>query len=209
MLAAASGTVLVGLGHGSSAQDTASDGKDEATPQAAHSAKKHPHKILAARHDAPAQTTPATSPAAPTDIAAPLVKSGAGTCAAQVNALASATMGGVVSFNTAAHWALTKPDQRPVSVFIGQKFANPAVPYGATGVFATPNGQSGCDGLSVQVVPSAMSCSKLRETLSAHGKQIGDLAGIPLMEDAGGQTMLVPTAADACVMVGVRSAYAK
>ena len=118
-------------------------------------------------------------------------------------------MGGVKEFNVAAHWAGVSPDQRAVSVFIGQRFGVTSVPFGATGVVAAPNGMGSCDGVAVQIVPSPLSCTKLRAAISTRGKQIADLAGVPLMEDAGGQTMLVPTGADGCVLVGVKSVYAK
>jgi hypothetical protein len=44
----------------------------------------------------------------------------------------------------------------------------------------------------------------------AQNKIIGDLAGVLLMQDAAGaQTMLVPTATNACVLVGIRTIFQK
>ena len=203
----ASCALVVGFELKSLAQEASPDAGDRAPQQPTiPPQRKHQHKQQSLVKQIAATAAP--TPAAPS-FAASLVKAGAGACAKQVDALAGATMGGVATYNTAAHWSLARPETRPVSVFIGQKFAAAGVPYGASGVFAAPNGQGGCDGMSVQVVPSPLSCAKLRETLSSRGKQVGDLAGIPLMEDAGSQTMLVPTAADTCVLVGVRTAYAK
>lgn len=160
----------------------------------------------------PASATPAppAQAAAAPDFAARLRENGAGTCAAQVDALAAGSMGNVKSFNTASGWATAGGDRRVVTLSIGQRYADGSpVPYGATSVVAAPDGRGSCDALAVQVVPSPLPCAKLRETMSAGGKQIGDLAGVPLMQDAGGQTMLVPTAANTCVLVGLRAAYAK
>ena len=118
-------------------------------------------------------------------------------------------MGNVTTYNTASYWAVTQPAQRLVSVFVGQKYAADAVPYGATGIVAAPDAHGGCDGLLVQVVPSPLPCDKLRESLSANGRQIADLAGVPLMESGNVETMLVPTGANACVLVALRNAYSK
>ena len=104
---------------------------------------------------------------------------------------------------------MAAPDRRAVSVLIGQRFdEGGGVPFGATGIFAAPNGVGSCDGLVVQVVPRPLPCAKIRSSLSLHGRLIGDLAGLPLMEDAGGQTLLVPTAANTCVLLGMKSSYA-
>lgn len=157
---------------------------------------------------APLPAIPVAADAGP-DIAGKLKENGAGVCASAVNRLAAGAMGGVTGFNTASHWMVGSPDRRAVSVLIGQRFnAAGAVPFGATGIFAAPNGTGSCDGVAVQVVPSPLPCAQLRDALSARGRQIGDLAGLPLMEDAGGQTLLVPTAANTCVLLGMKSSYA-
>lgn len=150
---------------------------------------------------------PAAAPAP--DIAAKLKASGAGLCAAAINRSAASTMHGVTAFDVASHWTTAAPDRRAVSVLIGQKFNETSgVPFGATGIFAAPNGAGSCDSVSVQIVPSPLSCARIQEAMSARGRKIGDLAGLPLMEDAGGQTLLVPTAANTCVLLGMASSYA-
>lgn len=222
---AVGGTAWLTLGLDSFAQDaTKADGDRPARPARRKSAKPA-EKPEAAAAPSPPLPAPAASPAAvqppppaavapvpppAPDFAARLKENGAATCAAQIDAMAAGSMGGVKSFNTASTWATTAGDRRVVVVSIGQKYQDGApVPYGATSVLAAPNGQGSCDALAVQVVPSPLSCAKLRESMSAGGRQIGDLAGVPLMQDGGGQTMLVPTAANTCVLVGMRSAYAK
>ena len=156
-----------------------------------------------------APSSPSTGEVPMTDVVGKLKENGAGVCATAVNRLAAGTMSGVTDFNVASHWMVAAPDRRAVSVLIGQKFKRDgAVPFGATGIVAAPNGTGSCDGVAVQVVPSPLPCARIRDALSAHGRLIGDLAGLPLMEDAGGQTLLVPTAANTCVLLGMKSSYA-
>lgn len=176
----------------------------------AKSPPKKTEPAPAAEAPAPAAAAPAPSTPALPNIAAKLVENGAGACATQVNALAAGTMGGVSQFNTVSKWATSTVDKRLVSVLIGQKYAGTgAVPYGATSVMAAPNPQGNCDALAVQILPSPLPCAKLRETMATQGKQIGDLADSALMQDPTGETLLVPTSTNTCVMVGLRAAFAK
>lgn len=151
-------------------------------------------------------------PANAFDFAAQLDRAGASACHSQINALATSTMGKVERFNTVSNWSQTAGDKRPVSLAIGQRYpSGSAVPFSLSQVISAPNQQGSCDGFTVQVLPSPLSCAKLRDALAAqHGQQIADLAGIPLMQDtAAGQTMLVPTGTNTCVLVATRSFYAK
>lgn len=139
-----------------------------------------------------------------------LKQNGAVACSGQVNSLVSETMGGVSQYNTASQWSKSGADKRIVSVSVGQKYRDGnAVPFATTSVIASPNPQGSCDAFVFQIVPSPLSCAKLRENMSANGRLIGDLAGIPMMEDARGQTMLIPTASENCVLVGIKTDYAK
>lgn len=145
------------------------------------------------------------------DFTAQLDKAGASACRGQVNALAKATMEGVVKYNTMSNWSKVAGDKRAVSLAIGQKYADgSAVPFSLSQVISAPNQQGTCDSFALQVFPSPLSCGKLRDTIAAaHGQQIGDLAGIPLMQDGTTRTMLVPTTANTCVLIATRSIYAK
>ena len=180
-------------------------------------AKSPPKKVepvptpAAAPQAPPAPGAPAASAAtAPSPVSAKLSENGAGACAAQLEALAAGTMGGVSQFNTVSKWATGTPDKRLVGVLIGQKYAAAgAVPYGAATVMAAPNAQGSCDALAIQVLPSPLPCAKLRDTMAAQGRQIGELADSALMQDPAGETLLVPTSTNTCVMVALRSAFAK
>lgn len=171
--------------------------------------KPAPKPVPKEKVEKPAPTSAAASPATP-DLAVKLRENGAGTCAAQINAVAAETMGGVSQFNSASHWPTGASDRRLVGVSIGQKYPDGNnVPYAATNVLAAPNPQGGCDAFAFQVLPSPLSCAKLRESLMANGRLLGDLAGIPLMQDAGGQSMLIPAPANTCVLIGIKTAYVK
>ncbi len=142
------------------------------------------------------------------DFAMQLKKAGAGACGNQINSLAGTTMGSVVSFNTLSNWSKGAGDSRVVSLEIGQKYAEgSAVPYGVSTVMAAPNRRGTCDGYAVQILPSPASCSKLRESLGGAGRQISDLVGIPIMQTESVRTMLIPTAANTCVLVATKSLY--
>ncbi len=144
------------------------------------------------------------------DVAAKLKAVGAGTCAAQLDLAAAGTMGNVAASNFVSNWAKTAIDRRMTSVSLGQKYpAGSPVPYAATTVVAAPNPAGACDAVAVQVVPSPMSCETVRASLAASSKLLGDLAGVQVMQNDGGETMLVPTSTNACVLVGVRTAFAK
>jgi hypothetical protein len=116
-------------------------------------------------------------------------------------------MQGTTATATASSWFVAAPNERPVNVIIAQKFAAANVPYGATDIFASPEPNAKCDAFVVQVVPSPLPCEKLRQTIVLRGKIIAELVGIPLLQDSSGQVMLVSTAANTCVLIGLRMAY--
>lgn len=223
---------VVVVGVAGLARSLAQDAEPDATAAPPSHAKKVDHRrrhpAPARKAEAPAAAAPksagpvapapaqpaSTGPpepgaAAPTIFDAQLLKAGVTTCAERVSRMAALSMHGVTSVATASNWYAATPDKRPVTLLLGQKYGETGVPFGATGVIATPQPDGKCDAVSVQVVPSPLPCAQLRDNLAKSGKQVADLAGVALMQDATGQTMLVPTGAGACVLVGVRGAYAK
>jgi hypothetical protein len=174
--------------------------------------------IVAALHSGPASPPSAeASPSAPASapknyrFAAQLQAGGVKTCLDKVEELSGVSMQGVAEFGSAANWFAKAPDGRVVSSLIGQKYgAALNVPYGLTSVFAAPASDGKCDGFALQVVPSPMSCGDLqRSILEKNGKILGNLAGVPLLQDPNGQVALVATAANACVLIGLRIAYSE
>ena len=79
---------------------------------------------------------------------------------------------------------------------------------GFAALFGAPNGSDGCDGASVQVLPSPIDCPTLQQDILKRGKLIGDLAGVPFIQDVSSQVALVATSANTCVMVSIHSAFA-
>ena len=147
---------------------------------------------------------------ASTALADQLRKSGAGFCADKIDSAAAPAMVGVVQSNTVSTWSNVPPrDKHPVSVFIGQRYKpNGVVPFGATGVLASPNPSGSCDVTVVQVVASPRPCANVRTSMMAKGKEIGDLAGVTWIKAGEEQTLLMPTGTNTCVLIGFKSTFA-
>jgi hypothetical protein len=190
---------------------TQTPGADDAGPQPSE-AKSVAKPKVALHRTKPRQT--ARSHAAPPtprpaqNFAARLEAAGATTCARRVDELADASMQGTTAAADASSWFVAAPNQRAVNVVIAQKFAAASVPYGATDIFATPAPNAKCDALALQVIPSPLPCAQLRQAIASRGKMIAELVGLPLLQDSSGQIMLIPTQANACVLIGMRIAYA-
>lgn len=169
---------------------------------------KHPARLRKPRSQA---AIPSALPAAAhlTNFAARLQQAGATTCAPRIDELAAASMQGTTATANASSWFVAAPNERAVNIVIAQKFAAANVPYGATDIFASPLPNAKCDALALQVIPSPLPCERLRQEIAARGKIIADLVGLPLLQDSNGQVMLIPTRANACVIVGLRIAYAR
>jgi len=137
-----------------------------------------------------------------------LSESGVKSCLARIDDLGRGVMGGVSNFFPASNWNVDAPDSHLASVVLGQKYNNANVPFGFASLFAAPDGHGGCDGVSVQVLPSPNDCMTVRQDLLKRGKLIGDLAGVPLIQDIGSQVALVAASANTCVMVSIHIAFA-
>ena len=144
-------------------------------------------------------------------ISAKLTQAGAGTCSATIDADAVSSMIGVTQSNIVTTWSNVEPrDKHAVNVFVGQRYGgNQAVPFGVTGLIASPNASGTCDSTVVQVVTSPLPCANVRETLLRGGKMEGDLAGIPLIQTGQDQTLLMSTATNSCVLIGFHTTYRK
>jgi hypothetical protein len=92
-------------------------------------------------------------------------------------------MQGTMATANASSWFIAAPNEGAVNVVIAQKFAATNVPYGATDIFASPEPKAKCDAMALQVIPSPLSCERLRQTLAAHGMVIAELVGLPLLAE--------------------------
>ncbi len=138
-----------------------------------------------------------------------LLEAGAG-CTGHVDAIARSALAGTKSFVPEASWRTGDTAKHMVGVMIGQSFgADAKVPHGLTGILAAPGpAGSRCDGYRFQVMPSPLACKDIEADLLKGGSVVADLAGFPLLQTAGGQIALMPTAgANGCVVVSFHTDY--
>lgn len=164
---------------------------------------------------APAAVTPAAS-AAPAAGAATaeiqtmeqLSKAGVKSCLQIAKAVGQATMFGT-EYAAASTWNSKQPDNRFSVSMIGQKLApNAGATNGISGVFSSPTANGKCDAAAVQIIPTQDACSKIQTHVLEKGKLLGDLAGIPILQNAANaQVMLIPAASNSCVVVALSTAY--
>lgn len=166
----------------------------------------------------PAATAPAAQPAAAQPAASPsgpdiqtleqLSKAGVKSCLQIAKAVGQATMFGT-EYAAASTWHSKQPDNRFSVSMIGQKLApNSGATNGISGVFSAPTGNGKCDAAAVQIIPTQDTCSKIQTQVMEKGKLLGDLAGIPILQNAANaQVMLIPAASNSCVVVALSTAY--
>ena len=165
---------------------------------------------------APAAAAPVAPAAAPAAGAAAteiqtmdqLSKAGVKSCLQIAKAVGQATMFGT-EYAAASTWHSKQPDSRFSVSMIGQKLApNSGATNGISGVFSAPTTDGKCDAAAVQIIPTQDACSKIQAQVMEKGKLLGDLAGIPILQNsANAQVMLIPAAANGCVIVALSTAY--
>lgn len=171
----------------------------------------------APKANAPAQKAPAAATApAPAANAAEfqtmeqLQKAGVKRCLQLAQAVGQATMVGTSEYAAASTWHSTQPDSRFSVSMIGQKFgANQgAMTNGVSGVFSTPTADGKCDAAAVQIIPTGEPCAKTQAQILEKGKSLGNLAGVPILQNAANaQVMLLPGANNTCVLVALSTVY--
>jgi hypothetical protein len=140
-----------------------------------------------------------------------LQAAGVKTCLQTADGLGRFQMSGVTEYAAASTWNKTDPDKRLVSAVIGQRFGASAVaPLGLSGVVTGPNAEGKCDGVGIQVIPTASACSAVQADVLNKGELLGTLVGMPMMRNAQNQrVMLLPTAGNGCVIVGMNNYYSE
>lgn len=113
-----------------------------------------------------------------------------------------------VAFST---WNSKAANERLFQSIVSLKYRNKVAPHGISVLVAAPNPQSKCDGATVQVQPSALSCDRIVKNLTRKTKlAVRDLAGIKLIQTSNSmRLMLLPTRGRGCAVVGVGVFYAK
>lgn len=213
MLALVAAATSLSLGRPAAAQDNPAP----AAPAPAETPKKRHNAKKPAEAPPPPAAAEQTGPTAAGEVAAPdplvvqLDKAGVKTCLTTMTALGKKTLPGVAGYARAANWQTKTPNERLASVILGQSYPDGApLPKAFSMLFGSPSGKTKCDGYSVQVIPTVEKCSALQTKILIRGKKIGDLSGIPFLNDVNGaQVLLLPSAGDGCVLVGVRIDYAE
>jgi hypothetical protein len=164
---------------------------------------------------APAAKAPAAAPA-PAATAAEfqtmeqLQKAGVKRCLQLAQAVGQATMVGTSEYAAASTWHSTQPDNRFSVSMIGQKFGTnqSAMTNGISGIFSTPTADGRCDAAAVQIIPTGEPCAKTQAQILEKGKSLGNLAGVPILQNAANaQVMLLPAANNTCVLVALSTVY--
>lgn len=168
-------------------------------------------KPVAAPAARPAATPAAAAPATPqTEIQTmdQLAKAGVKSCLQIAKAVGQATMFGT-EYAAASTWHSKQPDSRFSVSMIGQRLQpESGATNGISGVFSAPTSNGKCDAAAVQIIPTQDPCSKIQAQVMEKGKLLGDLAGIPILQNAANaQVMLIPAAANGCVVVALSTAY--
>ncbi len=96
------------------------------------------------------------------------------------------------------------PDNRLFGSIAGLRYTQPSAPRAAAVIAVVPGKTGKCDGIGVQVLPSAHSCGNLQQAFLRSGKAILTLNGLPLIENPNGQRfLLLPSAGNGCVILAV------
>lgn len=139
-----------------------------------------------------------------------LQKAGIKRCLQLAQAVGQATMVGTSEYAAASTWHSKQPDQRFSVSMIGQKFsgADTTISNGVSGVFSAPTAEGRCDAAALQIIPTSEPCSKTQAQILEKGKSLGNLAGVPLLQNAASaQVLLIPAANNTCVLVALSTVY--
>ena len=139
-----------------------------------------------------------------------LQKAGVKRCLPTVQAVGQATMTGSALYAAVSTWNNKQPDNRFSVSMIGQQFAagQNSMPNGLSSVFSVPTAEGKCDAASVQIIPTTDSCAAVQAQILTKGKALGNLAGVPLLQNAANaQVMLLPAAGNGCVLVALSALY--
>ena len=140
-----------------------------------------------------------------------LQAAGVKTCLQTAGGLGRFQMAGVTEYAATSTWNKAAPDARMVSSVIGQRYgANTVSPVGLSGVISAPSADGKCDGFGIQVIPTASACAAVEEEILTKGQMLASLAGVPMLRNAQNQrVMLLPSAGNGCMIVGMNNYYAE
>lgn len=100
-------------------------------------------------------------------------------------------------------WLTDAANQGPFSSIIAMKPDNRAAPNAAAFIHMSPTPNGGCQGSTVQVVPTARSCGAMQAEFSKGGRTVANPASIPIVQRDSGERYMLLQAPGGCVIVSV------
>ena len=106
-----------------------------------------------------------------------------------------------------SNWNPGAPNLHAFQSIVIETYQSPVAPRAASVILASPS-VNGCDATSIQVFPSARPCIDVEKDILKSSAIIGKLAGLPLYRSSAGEhRILMPTAGNGCVIIGVSVQY--
>lgn len=106
-----------------------------------------------------------------------------------------------------SNWNSSAPNLHAFQSIVIETYQSPVAPRAASVILASPS-VNGCDATSIQVFPSARPCIDVEKDILKSSAIIGKLAGLPLYRSSAGEhRILMPTAGNGCVIIGVSVQY--
>jgi hypothetical protein len=106
-----------------------------------------------------------------------------------------------------SNWNPGAPNLHAFESIVIETYQSPVAPRAASVILASPSA-NGCDATAIQVFPSARPCIDVEKDILKSSVLIGKLAGLPLYRtNAGEHRVLMPTAGNGCVIIGVGVQY--
>jgi hypothetical protein len=107
-------------------------------------------------------------------------------------------------------WNKTNANEHMFSSVSGLKYENSIAPRALSIITAAPNSKKTCDGESVQIQPSSLSCDAIQKNLIGANMKAQDLNGINIIQgDNPLRFALLPTSGNGCTVVSIGSYFAK
>lgn len=101
-------------------------------------------------------------------------------------------------------WDTSKPNERPFRSVVALNYANQSTSRGAAIIINGKSASGDCDSTTVQVLPTARSCSAIQNELMKDGKAIANLAGLSLIRNPQNSSyILLPTSGGGCAIVAM------
>lgn len=102
-------------------------------------------------------------------------------------------------------WVTSAPNNHAFGSLVGLSNSSKIAPNAAAVIFAAPLSASKCEGVSVQIYPTAQPCGTVQAGLIKAGRTIGSLQSMPIVDtNDGARNLLLPSGNGGCVLVRTR-----